>query len=66
MRDKLFETKEFTDIGVRADIYYFFDYRHQFYYVLKNGDISVRSHCYPTKNICLEQLSNAIKTLWNL
>jgi hypothetical protein len=66
MRHKRVDVKHFKDIGVRADIFYFHDYRHQFYYILHNGDVSVRSHCYPTKNICLDQLTNAIKTLWNL
>lgn len=65
MMKKKIDTIKYPNIGVKVDIFYFQDYRHQFFYILHNGDVSVRSHCYPTKNICLEQLKQAINTLWN-
>jgi hypothetical protein len=63
-RHKKVDVKNFRALGIKAEIFYFYDYRHQFYYVLHNGDISVKSHCYPTKNICVEQLNQAVRTLW--
>lgn len=63
MRKKV-ETKYFDALELTVDIFYFYDCRHNFYYVLNHRDSSVKSHCYPTQNICEAQLNLAICTLW--
>lgn len=64
MRIKI-ETLYFDEIGIKADIYTFNDYRPEFYYVIYNGNLQIRSNCFPAKNVCINYLKSAINTFWN-